>query len=311
MEISALRIRALTITLVAAILAGCGAQNTGTIPQGAQPTLRASGSWMKSGTSSGDLIYVGSGDDVEVYSYPGGSLVGTLVGFHTINGLCADTHGNVWITNYTGYSGKGYLLEYAHGGTSPIATLAYSGNPYDCSWDPLTGNLAVFGGKVAVYSNASGSPAYYTVPGAWVAGIPFYISYDGSGDIYVLGRKRKAAWLPKGGSTVLEAHVKGKGGLQWDGTYLTILIATGTVELFSPQNGHSGKPVGSISLDDASGLVYDSIEGGLVAVAEPGHPSTGSTVYVYNYPQGGAPTLTISGLEGASGVAISVAPTRK
>jgi len=303
---------ALGVCAALVLLAGCGGSQTGT--PGSMPQNLASvahvthgGSWMKPGTSGGDLLYVSSpqGNSVSVFTYPGGSLVGTLTGFKNLYGLCSDANGNVWMTNYTGYGNNGYLLEYAHGGTSPIATLAYSGVPQDCAWDPTTGNLAVIGGALAIYSNASGSPTYYSYRGLQVGGIPLFISYDGSGNVYFAGTHYRAAWLPKGGSTLMRFYLKLRGGFAWDGTYFTVEVA-GKAYRYSPSAGRSGKPVGSVSLNGICCKSYDSIEDGLLAITQ--RAGTGYALYVYDYPQGGSPTLTLSGLSGAFGVAISVAP---
>lgn len=43
-------------------------------------------------------------------------------------GICSDANGHVFITGYVkGTSLKGYVFEFAHGGSSPISTLNVSG----------------------------------------------------------------------------------------------------------------------------------------------------------------------------------------
>ena len=65
-----------------------------------------------------------------------------MTGFNDASGACSDANGNVWITNafQDSYAG-GTLVEYAHGGTAPIATLEDQGYfvPVACSVDPRTG----------------------------------------------------------------------------------------------------------------------------------------------------------------------------
>ncbi len=108
-----------------------------------------------------DLLYVSKYDDVDVFSYPAGKRVGTLTGFQSPGGLCVDKAGDVFVTNF----GASNIVEYAHGGTKPIATLS---DPYqepdDCSVDPTTGNLAVanIGGSVSIYEGARGHPKQRT-----------------------------------------------------------------------------------------------------------------------------------------------------
>ena len=103
-------------------------------------------SWMAPGAKGHTLLYVSNydGNDVFVYTYPGGKLVGTLTGFYGPDGVCADKKGDVWIVNdYETNSGEN-IVEYKHGGTTPIATVydpAYV--PTNCSVNPINGDLAV------------------------------------------------------------------------------------------------------------------------------------------------------------------------
>src|ERR1700719_1166848 len=95
-----------------------------------------------------DLLYVTDiGDNyVYVFSYPGVKQLGTLTGFNNARGACTDKKGDIFVTNrYSfNYTTPPQVLEYAHGGTSPIASLGdYNGQPNDCSVDEKTGRLAV------------------------------------------------------------------------------------------------------------------------------------------------------------------------
>ena len=109
--------------------------------------------------------------------YQSRKLVGTLDGFSNPAGLCADTAGDVWITN----EGEHDVIEYAHGGTQPIQTLDDgSEQPSACSVDKKTGNLAVLNADdVAVYPDASGSPTLYS--GGQVYG-DYALGYGAHGD---------------------------------------------------------------------------------------------------------------------------------
>ena len=119
-------------------------------------------SWMAKGAASGALLYLSdyATSDVYVYSWPGLKVVGTLTGFANPQGECVDKSGNVWVTN----SSASQLLEYAHGGTSPIASLATPNQyPASCSVNLRTGELAVGSiesttlgqGGVTLFKNAS------------------------------------------------------------------------------------------------------------------------------------------------------------
>lgn len=312
--------RALGTGLAIAILSGCAAQNvTGAVPQG---TISAGHgalgkSWIKPGSSGETLIYISSQDyyppshtsSVYIYNYPSGELVGTITGLEYVEGLCSDSDGDVWVTTYDN-STTGFVYEYSHGATSPKATLTDDGEALDCSLDPSSGNLAVGNCcfKVAMYANASGSPTYYTTPKLEV---DEYLSYDGSGNLYVdSNRSYKADWIPKGGAVTRFGFTpKARhGGLIWDGQYLTADYGA-TIYRYQPSGGRSGNPVGTVTLDGLDnvdgeiGCCYYSIEDSILALAH------GDAVNVYDYPEGGEPTLTISGLTNAIGVAISIAPS--
>jgi hypothetical protein len=85
-----------------------------------------------------DLLYITGGtNEVYVFSYPDGKLVQTLTGLQNPNGECVDPSGDIYITQSTGD-----IVEYAHGGGSPINTFYAAYATYGCAVDPTTGNLA-------------------------------------------------------------------------------------------------------------------------------------------------------------------------
>ncbi len=147
-------------------------------------------SWMLSEAAKKPLIYISTRESPFVYVYTdGGHLVGQLnIGMP--QGECVDKAGNVWITD----TSASRVVEYAHGGTKPIATLADQGEqPAGCSVDPSSGDLAVTNicnarscgnGNVAVYKRAKGKRQSYFDPG-----INHYYScaYDGDGNLLVNG----------------------------------------------------------------------------------------------------------------------------
>lgn len=200
-----------------AILAGCGGSQTQFNPSGAtrsvaqpgvnpqsllSPMLQRDGamaahpdhsrSWMAPEAKRDNLLYISDvgTDDVDVYAYPKGVFLGTLTGFSGPEGECVDKTGDVFIANYAASS----ILEYAHGGTSPIATLNDPGYlPGGCSIDPTTGNLAVTNylttgagqGNVAIYKDAKGTPkAYHADP---LILEMFFCGYDKAGNLFVDG----------------------------------------------------------------------------------------------------------------------------
>lgn len=89
-------------------------------------------SWMARGASAiKKLLYISDIDsyDVFVYNYETGESVGKLTGFNYPQGQCVDKEGDVWITNFGNGSQPVSVVEYAHGGTTPIATVIPDGYP--------------------------------------------------------------------------------------------------------------------------------------------------------------------------------------
>jgi hypothetical protein len=136
----------LTYMTAIAVCDGCGGPPTpdpafATTSLG-PPALRArTHSWMQPGVANADLLYISDGNgEVTVYRYWKRTLSGLLTGFGQPLGLCVDVNENVFITDYSAQQIQGY----AHGATKPFTTISDAPyDPYDCSVDPLTGNLAV------------------------------------------------------------------------------------------------------------------------------------------------------------------------
>ena len=142
MKIADLSRHALRFCAAATMLSGCGAAQSQIGGLGAVPESPATATQVKNGrpwiapdAKKKDLLYISDRgtNDVYVYSYPRGKLNGTLTGFNDPDGECVDKTGDVFITNFLSSN----IIEYAHGGTSPIATLSDPGYyPADCSVDP-------------------------------------------------------------------------------------------------------------------------------------------------------------------------------
>jgi DNA-binding beta-propeller fold protein YncE len=305
--------KALCFVIVSALLCACGvtqSQNgaTGLVPQNGFAGHRTggAGSWMSPKAKNAELLYVSSvlTGDVYVYSYSTQQLMGTLTGFEQPYGLCADKAGNVWIVN----DGASEIVEYAHGGTSPIATLSDPGEyPEGCSVDPVTGNLAVTNfyatsgtGSVSIYAGAQGTPHLYVDPA--MANYRF-CGYDARGNLFVDGVTGSSAFafaeLPKGSSSftdiALNQKIEWPGGVQWDGKY----VAVGDTDagIIYQTNGAKGQVKGSTQLGGANYVNQFWIDAtgkkrkreSVVA------PSQGGGVAgIYRYPAGGSPTATIT-----------------
>ncbi len=201
-------------------------------------------SWMSPNAKKQPLLYVSdqTTNDVYVYSFPTGKLMGTLTGFDAPYGQCTDAHGNIFITQFN--SSK--VTEYAHGGTAPINTLSVSGEyPTGCSIDPKTGNLAVatfindnYPGGIFVFAHAKGMATEYKAPDMYYYFPP---AYDNRGNLYVETEGPTSGGtivqeLPHGSGTFeslyLNVTIHFPSGVQWDGKALDL-----GDQSFSPSEG--------------------------------------------------------------------------
>jgi hypothetical protein len=275
-------------------------------------------SWISPAARNENLLYVSDYDTDSVYvlSYPKGKLVGTLTGFDHPQGECVDSASNVWITN----TNASQIVEYAHGGTTPIATLNDSGEyPVACSIDPTTGNLAataIFStedgkGDVAIYASAQGSPTTYNAP---LILYYYFCGYDDKGNLFIDGTVGgyhmpfQVAVLFSGGSkfydVALDQDMYFPGDIKWDGKYLAIGDQSDALIYQFSLNGSDGLEVGSTPLSNSSDVVGFWIDGKKVVGADAGANDVG----IWKYPAGGKPRiLTISGSEFPEGAAISPA----
>lgn len=272
-------------------------------------------SWMAADAKKQDLLYISDVGtyDVDVYSYPKGKLKGRLTGFGGPEGECVDAKGHVFIANFS----LSNILEYAHGGTSPMATLSDPGYyPVGCSVDPTTGNLAVTNlvttsgvgqGNVVIYKDATGNPKAYGNP---VISEMNFCGYDSAGNLFVDGSTSGGAFafaeLSSGGTSLknvsLNESIGIPGGVQWDGTHVAVGDrATNVIYQFTI-SGTKGKEAGSAPLTGAAEVNQFWIDGDKVIGSDPGRPNVG----FWNYPAGGSPTKTLAGLNEPVGATISL-----
>jgi hypothetical protein len=232
-----------TLLAGTALLTACGG-----LPQGgdygAHGAPSASGlrsqhrAWMDASLAKQDLLYVSNGNgEVTVYRYWLHTLVGVLTNFTQPMGECVDAKSNVYITDYS----TKQILEFSHGGTKPFKKLNDApDSPYTCYVDPATGNLAVANndgtskeGNIAIWSKGSGQPTRYSDSQLYnFEGC----AYDANGNLLVTNGgtysvPTRFAWLPKGGSQLINISVPGPnpsfvwryvGGIQWDGKYYVL-----------------------------------------------------------------------------------------
>lgn len=299
---SLVRLARLALPLIAA---GCAAS----LPQTAGGGARQ---WMRPAAKYGDLLYVSNLSEVNVYSYPQDELQGRLTGFSQAGGECSDRKGDVFITD----GGTGTIVEYAHGGTSPLETLTSTATqPNGCAIDSRTGNLAVanWGGNVAVYPKAKGNPKVYT-NAAFKAYA--YCVYDDKGNLFVDGYDAsyslfEFAELRHGGHSLTSVDLGysgSAGGLQWDGRYVVVGQQLSPTLYRYSIGGSKGTLEGTTPLTSASEIFQFVIFGKRVVVPNlyfVGYEAF-SDVLIFHYPGGGSETGEIgTGIEDALGVAVS------
>jgi hypothetical protein len=299
------------ICAAAAALASCGG---GTLTSENIPVRSAHASWMAPTAKKQVLLYISDYGDgaVHVFSWPKGKLVGTLSGFRRATGECVDKAGDVWITSYV----SAEIVEYAHGGATPIATLSDPGEyPISCAVDPTTGNLAVGNiettsddqGSVAIYPGAQGTPTLYTDPG--IDRI-FFMDYDHKGNLFVDGRPNSTdgfvfAELPEGSGSftniTLDQSIGMPAGVQWDGNDVVVGDQQAAYLYRFKLSGSSGTEVGVTPLDGSADVVQSCIQGRKVV----GPNADSGNAMIWKYPAGGSATKTIDGLEIPFGAVIS------
>jgi hypothetical protein len=326
--------------IAAAALAGCSSQpsslaGAGGLPQGnviAQHLARGH-SWMMRGAASQELVYVSSQgvwdkQGVYVYSYPQGKRVGFLQPDteETYQGLCSDTHGNVWVVGWI-TNGQTFFDEYAHGGTQQINAYSGYGVPSGCSVDPTTGDLAVANyvdgniqgrrGDIAVYASGSNKPTdYYDNSIKYY----YYCAYDDKGNLYADGDENYINVLASKSSTLRHVYFNKTvtpGSLQWSAGTLTMAKVGGAkgpvrVDRVTIQ-GSGAQVTGTTSLQTlpSEGNYLDAefwIQGKVIA--GPGPTSAGPTkaLYFWPYPAGGKASKTITAPDNGNFYGVTVSP---
>lgn len=310
-----------TVTVLAAIIVsgGCAAPNatSGALPGGTGMSIRstvmptaqrlaavrrniARHSILDSSAKKGRLLYVADpgSNELLVYTYPGLSGAGVISGFGSVNGVCTDRQGYVWVLDTTDV----VAWEFAHGGVEPINYVQpgdTNGNPgvsLGCAVDPKSGDLAVAGfAGFTVFRNGQQSHATY-----WDSTFFdfHYVAYDGAGNLYAdgllsYGLTFGLVELPAGSPTINQVSlsggtITGAGGIQWDGIYLD--IGDGASGTIYQTNGAS--IVGSIVTDaTCQGQFYITGNHKRIVVPDTCNSRTG----IYAYPAGGAAIKSASG----------------
>ncbi len=265
--------------------------------------------------TEGAVLFVATGSDVYILTYPAGQLVGHLT--LTAHALCSDRRGNVFIPT-VGYQ----IKEYSHDGVL-LQTLQAGDVAVACAVDPVTGNLAVANegsgaGEVAIFTKATGTPQFYNDPDIFTYG---QCGYDNKGNLYVDGSSNVLAELPKGSSTFTNYSLGKRftpyGSVQWDGKEVTVtnpqkhvlyalalgktLKVTSTTHFRGWYNTYNGQwPYAQTWLQGKKFIAQSSVQG---------------TIGLWNYPQGGGPKKQLPPFASDSttiyGVVVSAAPKRR
>src|ERR1700729_1252043 len=305
MKLLALSSAALGVGVAVAMLTGCGGSQRPIGAPGAMPLSRAisshadrSRSWMLPEATKVDLVYVTGGcGGTCVVSYPDGKMVGHLdVGYGLNAGVCADSQGNVYISNNS-ESHDSEVVEYAHAGTTSIATFDLPGGAAaGCSVDSTTGNLAVMfegsGYDVAIFTTPSQAPQLYLAP---VDG--FSCAYDPSGNLFVGGladgTNAALAELPKGasefGQLTINKAIEGAGQVQWYGKYLSYSSTFGGAPFIYRLKiaGTSADVVKTTRLSKPPKFLwYPWIYQGKILVPYDRHGTSARALGIWDYPKG-------------------------
>lgn len=323
----------LTAFFAGAILTACGNSYQGTPttlrPDASLPLAARSSagfsvrpdrgtSWMSPKVNSSTaLLYVSDGNlnGIYVYSWPGLAPVGKLTGFNLPQGMCVDKAANIWIAN----TRASQISEYAHGGTSPIATLDDPGQyPLGCSVNPRNGDLAVSNistsgsgpGSLAIYKGAAGNPIIYSDSAFYRV---FFLAYDANGNLFVDGynssqvfqmaKFRLKKFTP---ITISGATIHFPGGVFTKGLKLSVGDQIGSQgNSIVYQITDTGTVTGTTQLLGTQDCIQYFIYGTRRQKIVSPNAVSPTSVQIYKYPAGGNPVKTINGPSLPIGSAVS------
>jgi hypothetical protein len=324
--------------LGALVLSACsgGAGATGSaLPQGALsrsdlaaavPTGR---SWMLQEAKSEDLLYTSDASLMSIFvlALPTGKLVGTLALPDMPSVLCNDDRGDIFVTHFYAYGGRGAVTEYKHGEVRPIATrLLPDSENGACAFDRTTGDLAVMSTGGSPTNNSSfvsifAPPFAKRIPPRRVT-VPYYMyfqaycSYDDRGNLFVTRGQYGSdpgpflVELPRGHDKFVNIKFVREivaGPIQWRGTYLAITADNGYIHHVRVSE-KNGRVTGATILQGASRTIAESWIQGHEAVAPFEESEQMNAVGLWSYPGGSMiKTFDVFGAQSLFGVTISQA----
>jgi hypothetical protein len=262
---------------------------------------------------SDSLLYVSSLGQVYAYSYPSGKLVGPV--FQGGN-ICPDNNGHVWVTT------ANTIVEYEHGGTTPIATLKVRKSEPSiggCAVDPTSGDLAVngFPAKVFIFTKAAGKPKISKVKLDSAA----FCGYDNKGNLFVSGygyngnKTFGVVKLQKGARKFRLVSFEPSASfygyepepVQWDGRYVAIGNPIAVVRY--DVRGFTAVAKGTTNFGNLHQLGNFWIQGNKIVVVNLGGQGSVPPVQIDSYPSGGSPIRSVDVPNDTFGVTVSL-PTR-
>jgi hypothetical protein len=305
--------RVVIISVSAILLAACGSS----VPPVAAPTSAT----RPLSNPRLPLLYVGDlgKAQVDVLSYPEGKPQFTLTGFGSVNGLCTDLNGDVYVSD--GHDGK--LVEYYYKGTKPVRTLSDPGYyTQGCAIDYKTGDLAVAiqpmssnPGGVAIFRHAKGKPHNYV---GYDFFFPSFCTYDYKGNLFFDGGDIHGmfffAELARHSKTMqrvtLPQSIQVAGGVQFDGQNVVVDdqgagYKGSTIYEFSI-SGSTATQTGTTPLDGSVDVIgFDLFNNRVIG------PNIGSSpnVMYWPYPKGGKSRKTLTGFTEPVVVVVSELPS--
>ncbi|HVN68724.1 MAG TPA: hypothetical protein VMU38_03595 [Candidatus Binatia bacterium] len=326
MKLSALSASVLAVATLAA-LGGCGGSQSGNpnlAPQTA-PAGKSAGRHVP----AGNLLYVSDPgtSQVQVFNYPAGALYQTLTGFTQPAGECVDSTSHVYVTD----TAANTIVEYAHGNSTPIATLADPGQlPVACAvknspqYTVAVANLASTSGppgSISVYLNHATSPNF-VYSNSTVFQTVNYLGYY-QGNLYVDGLNPSSTFQfgkMNNSGTITAIAITGPGGSPalpggvqhppWPTTYIAVGDAAGSTIYHIKTNGVSilNTPNSPTVLTGTCNTILQFF---LVKIAPQQHEvinpeSCAGMVGVHKYPAGGPSGYNYTtSLVGPVGVVVS------
>lgn len=239
-----------------------------------------------------DLIYASGPSATYILTYPDGMAKGSIQ-IEGPSNICANEFGQVFIP------ARETIVEYEHGGTTPIGFLDDKGFvPLACAADPTNEALAVTNiysaknglGNVAIYQRGDKKPTFRVDPSITNY---YFCAYDSRGNLYVDGTEGYSsptkfilAELPKGSPSF--RNITGNlptflGQLQWDGKYL--VYQAGSVLYQISVSGTVATIAGKTTLRNAYDHSSTSYIEGHGVLAPAGQ--WGSRLGFWKYPSGG------------------------